>query len=66
MNSSSNSTNFDFSSSDSFELIEIGFGSYGLVPRSTSFNPSSAATCVSFSAIIPSSFFVLLSSSEFS
>ena len=66
LNSFSSSINSDFSSSNSFELIEIGLGSGGSVPRSTSFNPSSTTTFVSFSVVILSSFSILLSSFEFS
>ena len=65
LNSFSSSINSDFSSSNSFELIEIGLGSGGSVPRSTSFNPSTT-TFVSFSVVILSSFSILLSSFEFS
>ena len=47
LNSLSNRKRSDFSSSDNFELIEMGLGFYGSMPKSISSNSSLAVTCVS-------------------
>lgn len=62
LNSFNSEINFDLSSFDNFELIEIGLSFYGSVPRFISFIFSSTDTCTSFFALVFSSSSVSLSS----
>ena len=64
LNSLSNRKRSDFSSSDNFELIEMGLDFYGSMPKSISSNSSLAITCVSSLAAVLSSTFLSFFSFE--